>query len=81
MRVYVWGGVACIALGVLLLAVCLALEYRATTRKALDVEDEVERLTKSVMALEAAQAKTAEDAATALRGLAAARVVPRAPGY
>lgn len=79
--VHAWGGIACVALGVLLLAVCLALEVRATTLKALDVEGDVERLTKDVMELRTAQAKTAEDTATALRGLAASRVVPRAPGY
>lgn len=68
-EVHVWGGVVCVALGVVLLLALRALEAWQATAKAADVAQAVSDLTAKVKVLDAAHAKTAEDASTALRAV------------
>lgn len=76
-----WPGVAACGAAVALLLGFRAMEAHTDTRKALDVSEAVTALRTKVSALAEAQTKTAEDASTALRGLATVRPVTRPPGY
>lgn len=77
----VWGGVACVALGVVLLVALRALEYRAEAKDVANLQATVLRLEKALQGTTATADKAVKDAETALAAARVNRPTSQGLGY